>query len=270
MTLLWPLKDLRPRFPYRPGEDGAFGFVRKHEIHTGVDLYCDEDQPVVAADDGRFVRCVPFTGPEAGSPWWEPTWAMIVDHVWGVVVYGEIHAKNTSALMAITPLLAPGRHIPRGTVLGHVKRVRNPKPCDPRPTTMLHIEMWQDLPSVLACYKDKRATVAADWPLGTPKPDGLLDPTDLLQRAAEVVGVGQVEVEFVVRWHGRYCHRRTGGYNAGDCDFHGQNNEGQICCRFGPQEATIGPHDMVPEPIPLELEGNAALRCQPCIKEYGE
>jgi hypothetical protein len=185
MTILWPLLGLPPRFP-QPGvpgdEEGQFAFVRKHEIHTGVDLYCAEKQPVVAVDDGFFVQWVKFTGPEAGSPWWEPTSAVIIAHDWGVMVYGEIVAgRKGTAHAHVSP------SIKRGDIIGYVKRVRPLKVGDPRPTTMLHVELWRDRAAVLWCYQGKRSKEAADWPLGFPRPEGLLDPMILLADAAKAV-----------------------------------------------------------------------------------
>lgn len=170
---LWPLPGAPRNLPV-PGADGAFGVVRKHEVHSGVDLYCVEDDFVIAIDDGSVVGTVTFTGILAGSPWWNPTFAVIIDHGWGVVLYGEIAGQAFGMDM-------PGHKVERGQYIGSVKRVR-PKDSD-KPHTMLHLELWRDAASVLVRYKGDRAQEPNDWPLGDPCPDGLLDPTPFLQEA---------------------------------------------------------------------------------------
>ena len=70
MTWLWPLKATTPMFPDEPG---WFGAVRKSDIHTGIDLYCEQGTQIVAVEDGVVVHIEGFTGPNADdpSPWWE-------------------------------------------------------------------------------------------------------------------------------------------------------------------------------------------------------
>ena len=51
-----------------PDEPGRFGTVRKHEVHTGVDLYTYPGMPVLAVEAGVVVAIEKFTGLEAGSP----------------------------------------------------------------------------------------------------------------------------------------------------------------------------------------------------------
>lgn len=53
-----------------PDDEGMFGAVRKYDIHTGVDLYCEEGSLVSEYEDGIVVAIEDFTGVKANSPWW--------------------------------------------------------------------------------------------------------------------------------------------------------------------------------------------------------
>lgn len=71
---------------------GSFGTVRKHDIHTGIDIYCHDGQYVIAVEDGEVVSIENFNGSHANppSPWWNNTKAVMIEGESGVVVYGEI------------------------------------------------------------------------------------------------------------------------------------------------------------------------------------
>lgn len=174
---LWPLEgdDVRSLPEDDSVFDGTFGFERKYETHSGVDLYCNEGQIARAVDDGRVILVPDFTGENAGSPWWHPTKAVVVDHGDGkFVVYGELEPWAT---------IRPGVSVRRGQPLGRVLRVR--KEARGKPTTMLHLELWASEATVMATYEGERATVACDWPRGGERPSGLLDPTPWLALAKE-------------------------------------------------------------------------------------
>lgn len=145
---------------------GAFGVLRRHHIHEGVDLYACLGDEVLAIEDGEIVSMGPFTGPQAGSPWWLPTEFVMVQGQEQVLCYGELR---------VAPALAPGQRIREGMVLGRVATVlRHDKG---RPRNMLHLERYA-LGVRVSC---------GIWPLGAPRPEGLLDPTPvLLQEAAAV------------------------------------------------------------------------------------
>ena len=137
---------------------GAFGVVRKHHTHEGVDLYAPEGTPVSAVEAGQVVRIEPFTGPHAGSPWWHDTWAVFVEGASGVVVYGEIQPQVG---------LVEGARVEPGQVLGQILQVlKTPKG---RPATMLHLELHAP-----------GARSAPGWDHGQPRPATLLDPTPWL------------------------------------------------------------------------------------------
>lgn len=158
MTWNWPLWAGPAQMPEDPGR---FGAVRKHDIHTGVDLYTRLGMPVVTVEEGTVVGIEKFTGPEAGSPWWHDTEAVLVEGLSGVVVYGEIGPLRH---------IEVGMELERCACVGAVKTVlRKDKG---RPMNMLHFELYEH---------GARETVW--WRLGEPRPPGLLDPTERLVEA---------------------------------------------------------------------------------------
>lgn len=144
---------------------GAFGFHRRKNHHTGVDLYCKDRELVSAVEDGTVVKVDYFTGPKVGHDWWEETFAMMVEGPSGVVNYGEI-----------MPHLEVGSSVSRGSFLGYVKRVlfedRHRPDIPGHSTAMLHLELY------------KHGTREfADWHDESKNPQ-LLDPTPYLMAAA--------------------------------------------------------------------------------------
>ncbi len=145
---------------------GAFGFHRRKNHHTGVDLYTNDKEPVVAVESGKVVNIEIFTGPKAGHEWWEETWGVMVEGATGVVNYGEV-----------TPYyeLKVGDNVERGEFIGTVKRVlfedklRTDIPG--HSTSMLHLELYK-----------KGTKKFADWHDPQKNPD-LLDPTPYLMGA---------------------------------------------------------------------------------------
>lgn len=147
---------------------GAFGSVRKHDVHTGVDLYVPASCLVYAFESGTVVAIEEFTGPEAESPWWLPTQAILVEGPTGVVCYGEVVAINLDVgdkvsqgqiLAYVSPVLPEGKERP--DIPGHSR-------------FMLHFELYQ---------RGTRETVW--WYKDEPKPKNLKDPTDYLLEACE-------------------------------------------------------------------------------------
>lgn len=149
-----PLKNFQ-----KPDEQGKFGAVRKFDIHTGIDLYCKPGEPVYAIEDGLWIDDDYFTGPNANppSPWWNETSYACVMGVSGIILYGEIELN-----------MAGDAAVKEGDIIGWVKTVL--KKDKGLPTTMLHLELYVDY------------TSPVEWKPDDPRPKGLLDPTNLINR----------------------------------------------------------------------------------------
>ena len=66
---------------YDSNKQGMFGATRKYDIHTGIDLYCEENDRVYSEVDGVVHKIHPFTGAIANSPWWNDTYAIMIYHI---------------------------------------------------------------------------------------------------------------------------------------------------------------------------------------------
>ena len=154
---------------------GSFGAIRKHDIHTGVDLYAKDGDHVGVVESGVIVDIVDFTGSkvigEDGKPmtWWNDTKAVLIKGTSGVVVYGEIEPFHW---------IQVGQIIERGIGIGQVKAVLPPekirKDIPHHSNAMLHIELYTNE----VAEKNFRWK---SWDIGQPKPEGLLDPTPFLK-----------------------------------------------------------------------------------------
>lgn len=138
---------------------GAFAHKRTHHIHEGIDLYTNNKAFVYAIHGGVVVGTGPFTGPNAGFPWWNDTQFVAVEDALGVWFYGEISILSSIGI---------GSPIIEGQPLGNVIQVL--KTDKGRPMHMLHLERY--VPGV------KQS--CGVWLPDTPQPEGLLDPTPLL------------------------------------------------------------------------------------------
>lgn len=153
---------------------GSFGFVRKHHVHEGVDLYVPEGTPIYACERGIFRGFHQFTGPEVGSPWWQTTFSAVVELEDGsACLYGEIAPAAFN--------LPDGYPIGEGNLLGWAIPVLTKDKG--RPGTMLHFERYvSPTPN------------AAEWKPGEAQPENLLDPTEYLIRAAKGQGIWMDEL----------------------------------------------------------------------------
>lgn len=158
--------DLNKRTPIPFGEHpGAFGAKRRHDVHTGVDLYAEDKQAVFSIEAGVVVGIFPFTGALANCPWWLDTDAIAIEDDAGVWLYGEVRALD---------YLCVGKQVFPGQQIAHVERVlRNYKG---RPTSMLHLER----------YQVGTRSFAPIWELGSIQPDNLIDPTATLREIVEL------------------------------------------------------------------------------------
>lgn len=151
-----PLKNLLPI-----SSEGSFGALRRYDIHTGIDLYCENGDEVYSIEDGIISAIVDFTGPCAGSPWWNDTKAVFVEGMSGAVLYGEIE-----------PLIKVGDKIQAGDLIGKVIQVL--KKDKGKPLCMLHLE----------CYT-KGTTEPVWWYIGDTKPYNLQNPWFLIRNHYE-------------------------------------------------------------------------------------
>ena len=145
---------------YHPG---AFGFPRKYDYHTGIDLYCQPNEVVMAMEAGRIVDMGLFTGVRAGSEWWNETQYVMIQGASGIICYGEIE---------IHPSWTVGDDVREGEIIGTVipvlppEKVREDIPG--HSTSMLHLELYSEY------------TTPVEWGLEHPRPKILQDPTWLL------------------------------------------------------------------------------------------
>ena len=137
---------------------GSFGVRRRHDVHSGVDLYANVGTPVYAVEEGVIVAIDPFTGKDADCDWWNDTWAVYVEGKSGIVCYGEILPNK---------LLKIGDKVNYCAAIGYVLRVL--KTDKGRPTSMLHLELHK-----------KGFIHGTHWIKGKEKSEELLDPTQYL------------------------------------------------------------------------------------------
>lgn len=138
-----------------PSGQNAFGALRKYDIHTGVDLFCEVGQAIQAIEDGVVVNVLQFTG-GSESPWWYDTYAVMIEGKSGVILYGEIETD-----------LKIGDTVKQKDVVGKVLQVlKNDKG---KPMAMLHLELYKT--GTRDCVW---------WKIGQDQPNELLDSTILL------------------------------------------------------------------------------------------
>ncbi len=157
---MFPLKDYKYEIPINDAL-GAFGVIRKYDIHTGIDLYCNNGDEVFSIEDGEVIAVEWFTGIPVDMPWWNDTQAIAIKGNSGVINYGEVIAIDT---------LKVGDKIKEGQLLGWVTPVLKEDKGKVPSTSMLHLELYTE-------YNGEWLI----WNLNTPQPSNLLDPTKLLQ-----------------------------------------------------------------------------------------
>ena len=135
---------------------GRFGAKRKFDIHTGMDIYCSDGEPVYSIEDGIVTDISHFTGEftiPIPFPWWENTMSIAIEGKSGVILYGEIYE----------PSLKIGDEILEGQHIANVKRVL--KKDKGLSMTMLHLELYN---------KGYRGDFCV-WKLNENKPGDLLN-----------------------------------------------------------------------------------------------
>ncbi len=157
----FPLGNYHHKLPTSE-EAGSFGYVRKFDIHTGVDLYCEEGDGVYAMEDGEILNIENFTGKWAGSPWWNDTEAILIEGESGVILYGELIVYDNIRNKKI---------VKEGDLLGIIKPVLKKDKGVVPSINMLHIELYK-----------KNTIESVWWKLDSQKPENLLDITFILKK----------------------------------------------------------------------------------------
>ena len=158
---MFPIKNYKYKIPTE-NDPGGFGFVRKHDIHTGIDLYCDKDEVIYSISEGVVLDIIKFTGFEE-SPWWNDTWAVLVYHNdIGTILYGEIYKPYHIKI---------GQAISEGDIIGRVSTVLKVDKGK-NPPNMLHLELY------FGEYKDEPVI----WNLNEVKPERLENPKNILEK----------------------------------------------------------------------------------------
>ncbi len=154
-------RDYIPKF-YEPG---AFGAIRKFDIHEGVDIYTYADAPVYAVEDGVVTATYVFTGKKAECGWWNETWCIKVEGKSGIVTYGELKKPRID--------ISVGTEVKAGDAIGQVTPVLKPEKYRPdirnHSVAMLHLELRKE-----TCHLD-------GWKLEGDRDKRLLDPTPYLK-----------------------------------------------------------------------------------------
>ena len=167
-TDVQPAKDpALPRWPLgKPpiswGSGAAFGAKRpaskkkaQTRKHTGVDIDADRGVPVLAMESGVVVAV------DVG--WEAPTVAIVL----------AIDSGKTLLLGGLRRgmLVSAGDRFVQGQPLAVIEAY-------PLGDTMLHVQLYEGI-HTLAWVRQRMS-----WPVNSPQPDGLLDPTEYLQAAA--------------------------------------------------------------------------------------
>ena len=160
------IRDYLPRY----NEPGSFGAIRKHDIHTGVDIYVKENTLVYPVENGEVIDIRKFTGKEAGSEWWNETWVVSIKGKSGIVSYGEIQPNqniNIGDKLSINDII--------GKVIAVLPKEKTRKDIRNHNNAMLHLEL----------YKNLEDGIAVVWNLNEDRPKNLLDPTIYLYNIGE-------------------------------------------------------------------------------------
>lgn len=138
----WPVAG---RSPSMPTALGSFGAVRSGGArrHAGLDLHADEGATLVATEAGTIVATQGWDGPQAKA-------VLLQTDRGPVVLYGAVVPGSWPRV---------GTHVEEGQRVASVGRY-------PGGSSMLHIELYRE-----------GTRRNSQWPVGSPRPSGLIDPT---------------------------------------------------------------------------------------------
>jgi len=147
------------------GHQGSFLKKRKHHTHTGIDLYCKDNQPVHAVESGTVVAIEDFTGTSQQTPWWNDTKCLLVEGASGVVCYGEVYIPSWVTI---------GSKVIKNQFIANVKRVlkegKERPDIEGHSTSMLHMEIYKH--GIYRAFEETGDN-KSDW-------SDLIDPTPFL------------------------------------------------------------------------------------------
>ncbi len=149
-----PLPDCAWSLPCGKYYPAAFGARRKYNLHTGIDLFCENMQPLASVEAGKIVSIGDFSNQKDKSPWLNRTRVILIEGQTGVVAYCNVIEK---------PGLRVGRAVTAGEIIGNVIRIN--KKRRKNDICMLHLELYKP---------GTRKRVI--WSYNFPKPPQLLDP----------------------------------------------------------------------------------------------
>jgi len=160
----WPLKNKIKNIP-EVGAVGDFASKRSFYYHPGIDLYCNLNDEVVAIEDGIVVNIEQFTGTNADptSPWWNDTWAILIEGNSGAIGYCELKPLDH---------IVKNYKVAEGEVIGSIIPVL--KKDKGNGTTMLHLEQYT-----------VGARTHATWKHDEPIPSDLVNPRPLLESISD-------------------------------------------------------------------------------------
>lgn len=153
-----PLPGCTWSLPCGKYHPAGFGARRPYSLHTGVDLFCDHNQPLASVEDGIVTAIRDFSKRKNKSPWLNRTRVILIEGETGVVAYCNV--KERAGLKV-------GDLVEAGEVIGNVIRLNKKKKRKDK--CMLHLELYA---------KETRKRVT--WSYNYPKPPQLLDPTEHL------------------------------------------------------------------------------------------
>jgi murein DD-endopeptidase MepM/ murein hydrolase activator NlpD len=143
---------------------GAFGAIRRHDIHTGIDLYASERDWVFAIENGEVIANELFTGDET-TPWWNKTNCLIIKSETRYFLYGEIESN-----LKVGDKVVSGEKIGEIIPVLPIDKIRTDIP--EHSNCMLHLEMFDESYKLEDGYPF--------WSEFTNRPKYLLDPTPVL------------------------------------------------------------------------------------------
>ena len=153
-----PLPGLTWSMPLGKNHPSGFGSRRKYGFHTGIDLYCEHDQPLAAVESGKVISITDFGKRQHTSPWLNKTRVILIEGKSGIVAYCNVREDRG---------LKPGHRVDSGQVIGKVVNIF--KKRNKKNACMLHLELYSP--------GTKRRV---SWSNNYPKPQQLLDPTSKL------------------------------------------------------------------------------------------